>query len=168
MSWKRPENPSYPASSFMGTAVDGSSVLSPGVWGCVAGRKGVGGGSFFLRREVGGEERLRQINGDKWSWEWDGPEAKGINNASRHWLRHSAIPHCVFTFTCFCWSWTTWTTAETWGGLFIKTWYMAAGKNGENLSSVVFSGHTCCFILTKRLTEVGPFCHQREGRFSCY
>lgn len=33
---------------------------------------------------VGGEARLRQINGDKWSWEWDGPEAKDINNARRH------------------------------------------------------------------------------------
>lgn len=49
-------------------------MLSPDVSGCVAGRKG---GSFFLRPEVGGEGR--QINEDKWSWEWDGPEAKNIN-----------------------------------------------------------------------------------------
>lgn len=66
---------------FCEATVDGSSVLSPGVLGCVAGRRG---GSFFLSPEVGGERMQRQINGDKWSWEWDGPEAKDINNASRH------------------------------------------------------------------------------------
>lgn len=81
MSQKRPENPSYPAGWFCETAVDGSSVLSPGVLGCVAGRSR---GSFFLSPEVGGEGRLWQINGDKWRWEWDGPEAKDINNGSRH------------------------------------------------------------------------------------
>ena len=39
---------------------------------------------FSSTPKVGGEGRERQINGDKWSWEWDGPEAKDINNASRH------------------------------------------------------------------------------------
>lgn len=46
---------------------------------------------FSSGPEVGGEGRgrQRQINGDKWSWEWDGPEAGDINNASRHRLQHS-------------------------------------------------------------------------------
>lgn len=45
------------------------------------------GGDHFssaLRWEGGGKGGVRQINGDKWSWEWDGPEAMDINNASRH------------------------------------------------------------------------------------
>lgn len=66
---------------FCETRVDGSSALRPGVLGCVAGRRG---GSFFLSPVAGGEGRQEQINGDKWSWEWDGPEAKDINNAGRH------------------------------------------------------------------------------------
>lgn len=50
----------------------------------VGGRGGGGGDHFSSVPRWEGKGRLRQINGDKWSWEWDGPEAKDINNASRH------------------------------------------------------------------------------------
>lgn len=44
---------------------------------------------------MGGEGR--QINEDKWSWEWDGPGAKNINKASRHRLQHSLLLTWCFT-----------------------------------------------------------------------
>lgn len=42
---------------------------------------------------------MKLINGDKSSWECDGPEAKDINNASRHC---SALPSpTLFLTSCF-------------------------------------------------------------------
>lgn len=77
-------------------------------------------GRIIFPQSRGGRKkgaRQGQINGDKWSWEWDGPEARDINNASRHWLQHSALFVFSFMFYCqhyFRW-WTTWQTADTRG-----------------------------------------------------
>lgn len=75
---------------FCETAVDRASVLSPGILGCVA-----GGIIFPQLRARGSGGVLKLINGDKWSWECDGPEAKDINNASRHC---SSLPSSTLFF----------------------------------------------------------------------
>lgn len=96
---KRPENPPYPASSFVKPQLMDQVSWVLVSWDVL---QEEGEDRFSSASGVGGEGRQRQINGDKWSWEWDGPEAKDINNAGRHWLQHSAISHLVFNLMFHC------------------------------------------------------------------